>query len=264
MIVWIILLIIIGSIILSINTFISHRRKIRRAANYSLFLIGNPTSLSLDLINQLYQRFNHSGFVLSFEKLSRGQKEALVIFAPGFLIRPFSLPLRLTEIEDYSHSLLTHLEQPFSNLLALHLEPLGMSKELLGQAINEYHQSISLLDDEQIWWQLVLKPENVSNQFQFNLRLIIDSQDHQKTQELYQKFLGVTENLGLNFHPQPHSKFQLINFYLDRLLILESRIKFFKRLNFYPAESLRNVESSTVIKSGGSLSSKEISQILLN
>lgn len=270
----IILSVVFGSLLLAISSVTHYRHKIRKLVNYSVFLIREPGSFDLLLLERLYDVCKNTGFSFALEKLYRSNKQALVIYAPSFLVRPLSLPLKLLEIEDYSQSLMqSDLTLPTTNILAFQLESRGFQSNLTLLA-QEYAKELNLEEGEQVWWQWVLRPKSqpsiidqgmeiikrISDQksivdanpesgFYFNLRLIIQTSNQTKALVLYRKLNQVSDSLGIHFLPQVHSKFQITNFYRDRLLILESAIKSFYRKVFYPEDSFQKVTYSILLKS---------------
>lgn len=66
---------------------------------YGLFLLRNPNALNLGNLNKLQSL----GIILSIERLYRGSKSALVLYAPKETIAKFP-DLKPLELEDYSRA----------------------------------------------------------------------------------------------------------------------------------------------------------------
>lgn len=97
MIFWIILflLVVFASIILAVQSL----KEAPRIDYYGLFLIRQRARVNLEFLNNLYNLML-SGQVLSLEKLFKGEKSALVIWAPKSIVSKLSIDL--LELDDYT------------------------------------------------------------------------------------------------------------------------------------------------------------------
>lgn len=144
MIFWIILfLLIIGvSFILAFQSMKDFAEKPADSkSQYGLFLIRNLKALSADFLNSLHKELADKGLIFSIEKLFKGQRAALVIYGPRDFLQKYHDLLDLLELEEYTN-----------------VDP----KEVLSWEVNTTDGSLNgipqLLEDEQFWWQVVLKP----------------------------------------------------------------------------------------------------------
>ena len=104
MIIWIILFV----VVLGISLFLAyesmanyHENPRHNTITHTLFLIRKPENLTSDLLKKIYQQAQKDRLTVSFERLIKGSREALVVFGPAVLLSHLTA-LDLLELEDYS------------------------------------------------------------------------------------------------------------------------------------------------------------------
>lgn len=155
MLLWIILfiLIIIISLILAYQSMKDFQDKPEKlGSQYAPFLIRNTTALTEDLLKQLHNEIFKKGQLISLERLFKGLRSALIIYGPKEILVRYSEPLKLIELEDYTGVNIEHL-----SVWEVGVKELTSLKENLPNLFKELPQ---LLDQEQFWWQLVLRPKS--------------------------------------------------------------------------------------------------------
>ncbi len=144
-IIWVLLadLVILAAFFLALKSMSDYKEKPENFKQaYGLFLIQNQTAINPELLSRLHKQIIKRRFIISLERLYKGPKKALVIFGPKSVLEGFKSELDLLELEDYTQNI--HL----SNLSVLSL-PLVETKSF---------DNLETLEDEQLWWQLVLQP----------------------------------------------------------------------------------------------------------
>lgn len=171
---------------------------------YGLYLIRNSQSLNESILDSIHELILKDGLLLSLERLIKGGESALVIFGPQEILQSFSEVLNLLELEDY-----TNVDPAI-----LQAWEIGVRKQEKIRSIDSFFKSLPrLLENEQLWWQLVLKAENYPDKdkfFQGQIRLITSS------------ILPELKNpsaAGLTKIPKPFTKEQMIGFYQKRSFI---------------------------------------------
>lgn len=119
--------------------------------SYGVFLIRNELGLTDGLIKTLYQSLLVERSIISLERLFKGEKTALVIFAPHQVILKYQTVLNLLELEDYSQNI---------NLDAVSIWDVAATADFdnLGQFNKLKESSEHLQENDQFFWQLVLQP----------------------------------------------------------------------------------------------------------
>ena len=69
---------------------------------YGVFLIRKPYQFSPDLLTSFHADCLDSGLVISFERLVKGTKSALLVYGPKKLLINHKNILDLLELEDYA------------------------------------------------------------------------------------------------------------------------------------------------------------------
>ncbi len=144
-IIWVILadLVIIASFALALKSMSDYKE---RPANfkeaYGLFLIQNPGGLKVELLTRLHNLLIKKRFIISLERLYKGDKRALVIYGPNSVLSAISSELGLLELEDYTAN---------SSAADLSITHLASSQVQAATALE-------LAENEQLWYQLVIQP----------------------------------------------------------------------------------------------------------
>ncbi len=131
-------------------------------AKAGVFLIRNPENLTQELLETFRKKFI-SGEIISFERLFKGSKSALVVFGPRALAN--FLELNLLELEDY-----------------VSVDPGGVTAwevALKGNLTNNVFEDLPELEvDDQFWWQLTLRA--TQGQFQTEIRSVVLAPDDRR------------------------------------------------------------------------------------
>lgn len=221
MLIWIILffIIIIASFILALRSMGNFQgQPLALKLKYSLFLIQNPTALTFEVLRNIHDEAAKNNTIISLEKLFKGKKTALIIFAPEELINKFSHILNLLELEDYSL-------KSIDNFKIWEIGCKNLSPKLLGK---DFSINLpNLKEDEEFWWQIILKPKIGSFQcreknahFQSVIRGILLTTDKAKEQEISEILFAKSKELGFSILPQSLASNELLKFYQQRILPL--------------------------------------------
>lgn len=221
MLIWIILFfaVLIASFILALRSMGDYQEHpLALGLEYSLFLIQDPTKFSPEILHNLHEEASKSNTIISLEKLFKGSKTALVIFAPKELINKFSTTLDFIELEDYS---LTET----SNFKIWEIGSKNLSHKLLKRDF--FIELPKLKQEEQLWWQIILKPQSGSHRcrekdlyFQSIIRAVLIATDKAHEQEVTELLFIKGKELGLNILPQANSSAELLKSYRQRILPL--------------------------------------------
>lgn len=221
MLIWIILffIIIILSFVLALKSMNDYQgQPLALKLQYSLFLVKNPTEFTLEILQDIHEETSKNNTIISLEKLFKGEKTALVIFAPKELLNKFSNVLNLLELEDYSL-------KEINNVKVWEIGSNNLSPKLLERDFTI--KLPNLKEDEQLWWQIILKPKSSNYQcreknvyFQSLIRAVLLTADKSREQEVSEILFTRGKELGLNVLPQSHSGNELLKFYQQRILPL--------------------------------------------
>lgn len=154
MIIWLalFLIIIIISFVLAYNSM-KDFEEIPHHATQSIFLIRNIAALNYGLFNNLHQELLKNQSVISVERIFKGSKAAYILVGPKNL--ETLLPeLNLLELEDYAEESAGMIVWDLigKDKIKFHLN----TEEQLAN----FSESLpTLTDAEQLWLQLIIKPE---------------------------------------------------------------------------------------------------------
>ena len=187
--------------------------------NYSLFLMTNPVQLTSEILEKIYEEALKSNTPFSLEKLFKGEKTALVIFAPKELITKFTPALNLLELEDYSVKEISNFK--IWEIGAKNIYPRFSEKDFLIKLPR-------LKMSEEFWWQIILRPKIETKQcreknafFQTLIRAVLLSSDKSTEQEITEILFSKDKEMGMTILPQGYSDGELLKFYQQRLLPLD-------------------------------------------
>lgn len=215
MILWVLIFLAIA-IISFLLTFRSMRHYREKPDNfkieYSVFLIQNYQNLNSAVLEKICAPLLEKQLIMSFEKLHKGSRSALVIYAPKAHMQSFTQELNLIELEDYSNKL-----QHFVSCWEVGEKP-NSNQRFKNEKVN--FKLDSLTNDEQVWWQVVVQPSlNKSSgmiTFKSCLRLLMQSPNQHHLNTLNHQILTDLEAYGLSYLPQVYSIHQLVKFYKER------------------------------------------------
>lgn len=229
MILWFVLffLIIAISFVLAYQSMKDYVEKPTLSA-YGLYLIRNPLVFTAQLLDEIYLNLSSQDSLISFEKLFKGQKSALVVFGPKAILNKFTPQLNLLELEDYTNvdpSAVAAWEMIIKDYSLLQ-----NPSPVLNPALN---------DNEQFWWQLVLQAkkglmgslvgqkkefevarlresQKVKN-FTGQIRVVLVSPDSVRRKDLAQGLENLGEGKIIKI-PRPLSTAQILDTYKTRVL----------------------------------------------
>lgn len=218
-IVWIILflIIIIISFILALRSMRDyHEIPVHSKTAYSLYLIKNETNVTKDLLTRMNSIIDQKRLVISFEKLYKGSKKALVVYGPISILKTFFEELNLMELEDYTFN-----DNEGQSKLCWEIS----SKNFQGRPEKSvgFYKALEGLDDgDQFWWQLVLQPlcekKGLSSMFKVMIRVVVITDSDEKNQKIKQALDKIIKESELLILPQVYSSKQVFEFYQQRSL----------------------------------------------
>lgn len=219
MVLWIILfLIIIGlSFILAYGSMKDYQEVAQQSnIEYGLYLIRQTDNLNFAILDSLHNQLA-TGQIISLERLFKGTKSALTIFAPKKDLLAYTSQLNLLELEDYSQNL---------KVEDISIWEVGIKSNQQfnpDSLINFFKDLPQLAFDDQFFWQMVIgfqKEHNVLLQTQ--IKAVLYSQDPTRRQGLTAVLANLSKD-GLIKVPSPYSKDQLLDFYRARSLSKDSK-----------------------------------------
>lgn len=206
-----------------------------KSSSYGIFLIRNPANLT-KVLDNLHSLALDSGEIISFERLFKGTKSALVIFAPKSISMSLSSDLNLLELEEYA-------KMDPAQVIAWDVGLKDQASFHLSK-INAFENMPEFKDSEQFWWQMILqanaaplwpklnqkknfldmmlssKPalralaeeKNKQKTFRCQIRAVFVSREHRRN-ELAGELFRIN---GLVKIPKPYSSQQILNLYQQR------------------------------------------------
>lgn len=174
--------------------------------SYGLFLIRNPNALNEDVLESIRKLIFEQKLIISLEKLSKGNLQALIIYGPTRVLSSFKETLNLLELEEYSGKIKIEKSLAWEIGIKDGINDLTQQKLILPQ----------LHSDEELWWQIVL--QGAEGNFQTTLRAVLIGVNMDRTKDLKEQITKLLENFNLIMLPQAYSTTQIINFYQKRTL----------------------------------------------
>lgn len=219
MIIWGILfaIIILTSFFLAFRSMRNyHERPIYHKSAYSLYLIKNEAGLSEDLLLHLNSIIKKMQLIISFERLCKGSKKALVVYGPAIIIKQFMQELNLIELEDYT---LENRQMP--SILAWEISAKEF-KKTDKKVLGFLEAAKDLSENEEIWWQIVTQPQrerdNLQPALKTLIRVIVSSNSDVKNQEVKKNLEQIIKDSSLLTLPQTYPSSQVLQFYQQRSL----------------------------------------------
>lgn len=204
-----------------------YERAANFSASYSLYLIGKPDQLNIEIIGRLHEAMLRQNLIISFERLFRGDKRALVVFGPVLVLQPFMETLGLSELEDYSRRIESGKTETIPFMSAWEVGVKGSAPPEI--VINNLRSYIPQLEDnEEFWWQLVMQPAGKMGlmNFQAIIRAVLLVGNQSRAKILQKDLLEIGGEAGLTQLPQAYSTARLVKFYQDRALPQTSLTRF--------------------------------------
>lgn len=151
MILWLILfiLVVVISFILAARSMKDFTEIPTETEDYSLFLIRKTDQLNGKLFSSLRSDLLRSGSFISFEKLFKGKKSALVIFGSRKLLIGYKDTLDLLELEDYTN---VNVEQ----ISAWEVEVKNNGQGLTDEGQRLFSGLPHFSETDHFWWQVIL------------------------------------------------------------------------------------------------------------
>lgn len=193
-----------------------HENPKHNTINYAIFLIRRPEALTSGLLDKIHNQTLAGRSIVSFERLVKGSREALVVFGPAVILRPLINTLDLLELEEYSKRV--DLDDKGYHISAWEV---GAKAEINPSSpISNLKYFIPVLtDSEEFWWQLILKPagNNFSDaRFYTTIRVVLRADNTGRAQELKEHLSKTGGQVGLTPLPQTYTSSQTIKFYQER------------------------------------------------
>src|SRR5688572_3161726 len=106
MILWVVLFVLVVAIsfVLAAQSMRDFSEVPAKEAEYGLFLIRNTVALTPAVLDSIKNELLESKTIISFERLFKGGKSALVAFGPRELLLNHQSALDLLELEDYTQN----------------------------------------------------------------------------------------------------------------------------------------------------------------
>lgn len=209
MIFWIVLfiLIIAVSFVLAIRSMRDYQENPSSGEEYGLFLIRKIAALNKQVLDSINNDLLVSKQFITFERLIKGDKSALVVYGPENVLLDYKESLDLLELLDY-----TNVDLEYFSAWEVGLKN---TKQLTREEIRNYFKKFpSLSTDEQFWWQLILFPKK-DRHFQIQIRAVVISSDVSKRESLTFTLQNLEPNLLIKL-PKAFSNAQLLDFYQKR------------------------------------------------
>lgn len=200
MILWVVLFVLVLAIsfVLAAKSMRDFTELPSKDEEYSLFLIRNTSRFSAKLLNSIHEDLLGLGAVISFERLFKGKKSALVVFGPASLLLGYKDALDLLELEDYTNVNVSHIfawEAGIKN---------KESREKIFGSLPQF------LETEQFWWQIIL-----SAPFKAQITAVVIAADAVARDTLSQKLQNLAPE-KINKLPKAFSNSQMLDFYKKR------------------------------------------------
>lgn len=221
MVIWIILF----AVTFAISLFLAYRSMsdyYEQASHfpvpYSQYLVGSPEALTAEVLYRLHQSAYDGRLILSFERLFKGNRRALVVFGPTTLLHSLVEPLKLTELEDYSRKV-DKEEVKEGRVVTWGVGRKKVLNEPL-MADNLFENMPELLESEEFWWQVVVQPKGSKKEehFEATVRAVLTAGNSRRGQVLKDELSKIGNVEGLAELPKAHSTEEFLKLYQERAL----------------------------------------------
>lgn len=200
MILWVLLFILVVAIsfVLALKSMADFQEIPEYAGQeYGLFLIRQPQTLSSHLLSAIHENLLNSGLIISFERLIKGVKAALVVYGPKKLLSVYQETLGLLELEDYAN-----------------INPEKFTAWEVGVRHPGAPSFPPLHENDQVWWQLILSAKK-NHFFHPHIRMAVVSDDSERRENLKESLSGLAPDKFIKL-PKDFSDIQLLEFYKRR------------------------------------------------
>lgn len=197
MILWVVLFVLVVAIsfVLAARSMRDFTEVPQSNDDYSLFLIRKTQGLTLELLSSIHNELLKSNFIISFERLFKGNKSALVIFGPRKLLTHHQNLLDLLELEDYTDV----------NIEDISAWEAGIKSKINIQKI--FTNLPQFLENDQFWWQII-----ISKGSKVQIRAIVITSDDIKRNSLTQTLHNLAPEKVIKL-PKAFSSQQILEFY---------------------------------------------------
>jgi hypothetical protein len=218
MIIWLFLalVVIIISFILAYNSMKDFSQTPSSQEPLGIFLIRNITYLDNNLLEKLHQKLLKNSKIVSLERLFKGGKEAVILVGEKDSAAEFP-ELNLLELEDYSSRV---TEAIVWEIGTKDQENFHSDSQI---SLADFSKSFpTLAEDEQIWLQLLLKPNKDKKTFTSQIRAAVISP---RAKEVASQLINLAAGKLTKF-PRPITTSEMLNFYKRRAFYTPDKNKF--------------------------------------
>lgn len=176
---------------------------------YSLFLVRNIEKFDDGMLQKLHTLIYKKKYLISLERLFKGDKSALVVFGPRDILINFKSDLSLVELEDYTKN----IEGDFVAW------EMGIKIEQLKPNATFLKNTPPLLSSEQFWWQVVLAPISQKGEdiFTTQIRAVFNYDSEERNKQITPILQSLSDGFLVKV-PKPYTKEQILAFYQKRSL----------------------------------------------
>lgn len=200
MILWVLLFVLVVAIsfVLAVKSMRDYQEIPAQAGEeYALFLIRQPNALTKELLGSIHEDLLNSGLMVSFERLIKGTKAALVVFGPKKTFAVHKDHLDLLELEDYTN---------------VNIGQIAVWEVVIKHPEVPNFPTISA--DDQVWWQLILSAGK-NQLFHPHIRVVMVSADVRRRELLKQTLQDLSSDKFIKL-PKDFSDASLLDFYKKR------------------------------------------------
>lgn len=172
-----------------------------------VFLVQNPTLFNQELLENLMESAKSQGIIISFERLFKGNKNALVLFGPSGFLSAYKGPLLLLELDDYSQK----FTQDTQGLLVWEMITRDLPQNPIHISVQD---NLDLAPHEQFWWQIILQPSSG----EYVIRAVVLAQNDKRAASLHSHLATQLESASLIPLPRTNKRAGMVGFYKDRAL----------------------------------------------
>lgn len=216
MIIWILLFlfVLLLSFVLALRSMKQYReRPSNLGTGFSLYLIQSPGALNQFLLGELAREVLDKKLLLSFERLYKGSRKALLVYGPTNVLQPKTASLGLLELEEYA-------SKTYAHTISFEVGEKANGKFQPGQFRLQSNE-FGLQDHEEIWWQVVAKPQiKGKDELSLNsvIRVVIHANDATRLPQIQLRLISQIHDAGLTRLPQTHSSSKILGFYKERAI----------------------------------------------
>lgn len=197
MILWVVLfaLVVAISFVLAARSMRDFTEIPTKDEQYSLFLIRNTQGLDAGMIDSIHRQLLQTKSIISWERLFKGLKSAMVVYGLTKLLGNYKNALDLLELEDYTNASVDDIS----------------AWEVGIKAAGKVFSNLPVFSDaEQFWWQII-----ISSSFKIQIRAIVVAVDVEKRNNLTEILHNLAPEKIIKL-PKAYSNEQILEFYKTR------------------------------------------------